>query len=72
MSAKYGLLWMRTQRNHSACVPTIMWKARELNQFCSALLFSPEDRRDKRRNAELDYKGGTGFSEKCERDASKL
>lgn len=39
---------MKTQRNHCACVPTIMWKARELNQFCSA--FFP--RRQKRQKNE--------------------
>lgn len=39
LSAEYRFLWIRTQRNHSACVPTIMWKARELNQFCSAFCF---------------------------------
>lgn len=37
-----------------------------------SILFSPEDRRDERMNAELNYKRGTGCSEKYERDASKL
>lgn len=37
-----------------------------------SILFSPEDRRDKRTNAELHYKRGTGCLEKCERDARKV
>ncbi len=64
---------MRTPRSHSACVPTIIRKARELNQFCSAFCFPQKTEETKEtKNAVLDYKRGTGCSEKCERDASKL
>lgn len=70
---KYPILWIRTQRSHSACVPTIMWKAEGTESVLFSILFFP--RRNESSDADLDYRGRrtrTSCLEKCEHDASKL
>lgn len=55
------------------CVPTIMWRARELNQFCSAFCF-PQKREggETKERAQSSAAIEARCLEKCECDVSEL